>query len=97
MDTYTDLARTVIARLRAFCVTIIPRQNGTISFFVPSPGALERPSADCEYVQGMQDGSIRELQYLIRSSPRLKRAVIEEISCHRVEVSEELRYILDDL
>lgn len=81
MTSYTDLARTIIARLEAYCVTIIPRANGTISFFVPSPGFLGRPSVDSEYIQGTQDGSIRELQFLIRSSPQLKRAVIDMISC----------------
>ncbi|GLV24717.1 hypothetical protein [Sphingobium sp. TomTYG45] len=81
MNLYADLARTMIARLETYRVAIIPKPDGTVSFFVPSPGEFGRPKADGAYIQGTQDGSIRELQLLIRSSPQLKQAVIDEISC----------------
>ena len=100
MNLYVELARTLIARLETYCVAIIPRPNGTVSFFVPSPGELGRPKADGPYIQGTQDGSIRELQLLIRSSPQLKQAVIDEISCRESLAdggSHELRaYFVDE-
>lgn len=80
MNLYVELARTLIARLERYCVIIIPGPNGTVSFFVPSQGELGRPKAEGSYIQGTQDGSIRELQLLIRSSLQLKQAVIDEIS-----------------
>ena len=80
MNIYVELARTLIARLERYCVIIIPGPNGTLSFFVPSQGELGRPKAEGPYIQGTQDGSIREIQLLIRSSLQLKQAVIDEIS-----------------
>ena len=100
MNFYVELARTLIARLESYCVTIIPGPNGTVSFFVPSPGELGRPKAEGPYIQGTQDGSIRELQLLIRSSLQLKQAVIDEISsrgCLAEGGSHEFRpYFVDE-
>lgn len=79
-ETHKTLARLLMERLAHYGVQILTNGSGAICFFVPSPGQVGRPWADGEYVHGLEDGAIRELQQLIRSSPLLTQAILEEVA-----------------
>lgn len=74
------IAALVMERLAHYGVQILTNENGAICFFVPSPGHVGRPWADGEYAQGLEDGAIRELQKLVRSSPTLTQEILEELT-----------------
>ena len=72
-------AALLMERLAHYGVQILINNNGALCFFVPSPGYFDRPRAKSEYAQGMEDGAIRELQRLARSSRSLAEAILEEL------------------
>lgn len=79
-ETHKTLARLLMERLAHYGVQILTNDSGAICFFVPSPGHVRRPWADGEYAHGLEDGAIRELQQLVRSSPLLAQAILEEVA-----------------
>lgn len=79
-ETLKTLARLLMERLAHYGVQILTNDSGAICFFVPSPGHVGRPWAEGEYAHGLEDGAIRELQQLVRSSPLLTEAILEEVA-----------------
>jgi len=80
METHRTLAALLMERLAHYGVQILTNENGAICFFAPSPGHVGRPWAQSEYAQGLEDGAIRELQKLVRSSHALTEAILEELA-----------------
>ena len=79
-ETHKTLARLLMERLAHYGVQILTNENGALCFFVPSPGHVGRSWVSGEYAQGLEDGAIRELQQLVRSSPMLAQAILEELT-----------------
>lgn len=70
------IAQAIVKRLRHHSVQILAGDRDNVCFFVPSPGSLGRNPAADDYDQGLEDGAIRELQQIIRSSPEIKQAIL---------------------
>ncbi|MFB9050334.1 hypothetical protein ACFFV8_16625 [Sphingobium indicum] len=74
------IAGLIMERLAHYGVQILTNGNGALCFFTPSPGHVGRPWVAGEYAQGLEDGATRELQQLVRASPMLARAIVEELT-----------------
>lgn len=72
------IARSIIGRLRENKVEIGVAGDGSMSFFIPSPGSFGRPVVS-EHRAAFEDGGIKELVRLIRTAPALQRAVRDVI------------------
>jgi hypothetical protein len=76
-----SIAKLLIGRLDHHGVEILRSNRGDLRFFTPPDKYHHLHAARTDYVRGQAEGAIRELQLLIRSSPHLMQAVLDQISC----------------
>lgn len=80
MELEQTMASLLIGRLDEYGVEILRGGQGNICFFIPPNVSPNHRSDRADYNRGLQDGAIGELQRIIRSSPPLTQAILEEIA-----------------